>query len=119
MHVGHDGAGNRVTATFYEGGALVNESYAYDGNNRLTSINRGGLTTSARSYDAADRVTQTISYSSPGVINERRDTAVITPTASRSTASHSARPGSPRPAAPAALPRLPNLTKIDPRTRGS
>lgn len=45
VHVGHDGAGNRVTATFYEGGALVNESYAYDGNNRLTSINRGGLTT--------------------------------------------------------------------------
>jgi YD repeat-containing protein len=73
VHVGHDGAGNRVTATFYVGGALVNEIYAYDGNNRLTSINRGGLTTSARSYDAADRVTQTISYSSPGVINERRD----------------------------------------------
>ena len=78
VHVGYDGAGNRVTATFYEGGALVSESYAYDGNNRLTTINRGGLTTSSRSYDAADRVTETISYSSPGVINERRVTAFNT-----------------------------------------
>jgi YD repeat-containing protein len=70
----YDANGNRRMATSYQGGALVSEAYNYDANNRLTTTTRGGLTTSSREYDAAGQVWRTISYSSPGVISERRDT---------------------------------------------
>ncbi len=60
-------------ATKYESGSQVAESYNYDANNRLTTTNRGGALTSSRAYDAAGQVTQTISYSSPGSISERRE----------------------------------------------
>ena len=68
----YDGASNRRTATSYQGGTSVTESYTYDENNRLTSTNRGGSLTSSRTYDWANRVTDTVSYSSPGTVSEHR-----------------------------------------------
>ena len=55
-------------------GVQVSEAYNYDGNNRLTTTTRGGQITSSREYDAAGQAWRTTSYSSPGVISERRDT---------------------------------------------
>lgn len=46
-------------ATNYQSGVQVAESYNYDGNNRLTTTNRGGSLTSSRAYDPGGRVTQT------------------------------------------------------------
>ncbi len=73
VQLAYDGAGNRRTAASYQGGTLVTETYNYDGNNRLTTTSRGGQLTSSRTYDAAGRVLQQITYSSPGTIGERRE----------------------------------------------
>jgi YD repeat-containing protein len=43
-----------------------------DTNNRLVSTNKSGNLTSSRAYDAAGRVTEQVTYSSPGVVSERR-----------------------------------------------
>lgn len=68
----YDAAGNRRIARFYEGGNLVEESYLYDGNNRLISTNRAGLLTSLRTYDNAGRVIEYSTYTDPGQLGERR-----------------------------------------------
>jgi YD repeat-containing protein len=69
----YDGAGNRrVATTMNASNALVSESYNYDSNGRLTTTNIAGVTTSSRAYDNAGRVVGSTSFSSPGVISERR-----------------------------------------------
>jgi len=72
IDISYDAAGNRRIARFYEGNNLVEESYVYDANNRLTSTNRAGLLTSARSYDDAGRVVEYSSFSNPGQLTERK-----------------------------------------------
>lgn len=71
----YDAAGNRRQATTYVNGTAVTESYTYDGNNRLTTTAKGGSTTSSRTYDAAGQLLQQVTYSSPGVVSERRTSA--------------------------------------------
>lgn len=68
----YDAAGNRRQATRYESGVAVAEAYTYDINNRLVSTNKSGNLTSSRAYDGAGRVTEQVTYGSPGVVSERR-----------------------------------------------
>jgi len=68
----YDAAGNRRVARFFEGNSIVEESYLYDGNNRLVSTNRAGLLTSSREYDNAGRVIEYSTFSNPGQLNERK-----------------------------------------------
>ena len=72
IDISYDAAGNRRIARFYEGNNLVEESYVYDANNRLTSTNRAGLLTSARTYDDAGRVVEYSTFSNPGQLTERK-----------------------------------------------
>ena len=72
--LGYDAVGNRRTATYYQKGATtpVVDSYTYYNDNLLEYTYESGSLTSARTYDLAGRVTTYVSYSSPGVLNERR-----------------------------------------------
>jgi YD repeat-containing protein len=72
IQLGYDTAGNRRSANFYEGGTFVQETYNYDGNNRLTTTSRNGALTSERRYDLAGRVKEYVAYASPGIFKDRQ-----------------------------------------------
>ena len=67
----YDAGGNRRFARTYDGTTLVEDSYVYD-HNLLIETYREGKLTSQRNYDLAGRVKEYVSYSSPGVMKEKR-----------------------------------------------
>src|SRR5262249_13211918 len=54
VQLAYDAVGNRRIATTYDAGALVTDSYAYDGDNRVVST--------SRAYDWAGRLTEMDTY---------------------------------------------------------